>query len=102
MADFSRIGDPRSMTPRANCRKSNLDVYISNDLMQACANDAPKHPNGAIEIGCGRMVDSSSTSQTNGSTRTRSIADPSHWHDLRAEPPSITPYFSIFPGLQAK
>src|SRR5437870_1155610 len=55
-----------------------------------------KHPGGAIEIGCGRMVDLSSTSKTNGSTRPRSIADLPHRHDLRAGPLWIAPYFSRF------
>jgi hypothetical protein len=36
----------------ANCRKSNLNVHISNDLAQVCANDA-ETPKRREEIGCG-------------------------------------------------
>jgi hypothetical protein len=35
----------------ANCRKSNLNVNISNDLAQVCANDA-ETPERREEIGC--------------------------------------------------
>ena len=85
----------------ANCRKSNLNVYISNDLVQACANDARNTQAARLRSGAAgcsirlrraRPTDLPGPGPDQSQTcRTGTIFVLDHSGSLR-----------IFPGLQAK
>jgi hypothetical protein len=88
-----------ALQPGANCRKSNFNVYISNDLVQACANDARNTQAARLRSGAAgwsirlrraRPTDLPSPDQSQ-TCRTGTIFVLDHSGSLR-----------IFPGLQAK
>ena len=81
----------------ANCRKSNLNVYISNDLVQACANDARNTQAAGLRSG--------GWSIRLRRARPTDLPGPDQWQTCRTGTIFVLDHsgsLRIFPGLHAK